>query len=109
MSRMNNFFCSLHLLVNFAEMCAEALLKFERLHLKDNSVNKTDNSDAFPNRSKSGTVRLLRTWSKAFGRGVDEKSGVYKAFDTYLKNKKDTTVKFVRFSHNRFNIFLMLG
>ena len=61
MSRMNNFFCFLHLLVNFAEMCAEALLKFERLHLKDNSVNKTDNSDAFPNRSKSGTVRLLRT------------------------------------------------
>jgi hypothetical protein len=34
MSRMNNFFCSLHLLVNFADVCAEALLKFENLHVK---------------------------------------------------------------------------
>ncbi|CAG2254241.1 unnamed protein product [Mytilus edulis] len=74
---MNNFFCSLHLLVNFADVCAAALLKFENLHLKNTSENVTDDLDSFSNRSESGTVRLLRTSSKAFGRGVDEKSGVY--------------------------------
>jgi len=109
-SRMNNFFCSLHLLVKFANGCGEALKKFESLYIKDNPIQAEDADDAdstFSN-SESGTIRLLRTASKSFGRGVDEKNGVYKHFATYLLVKKDDNVKFVRFSHNRFNIFFLL-
>ncbi len=32
LSKMNNFFCGLHLLVNFAEVCSATLTKFEKTH-----------------------------------------------------------------------------
>ena len=38
-----------------------------------------------------------------------KKSGVYRSFTTYLHAKNDTSVKFVCFTHNRFNIFFLLG
>ena len=69
-SRMNNFFCSLHLLVNFADVCGESLEKFENLYLKD--------TESAYKRSECGTIRLSRTARKAFGRGVDEKSCVFR-------------------------------
>ena len=76
-SRMNNFFCSLHLLVNFADVCGEALHKFESLYLKDQDDSGQSREDTVePDLtvpSESGTIRLLQTASKAFGKGVDEK------------------------------------
>ncbi|CAC5403237.1 unnamed protein product [Mytilus coruscus] len=76
-SRMNNFFCSLHLLVNFATVCGEGLKKFESLYLKDHPIQTDDESET-ESGTESGTIRLLRTSAKSFSRGVDEKNGVYK-------------------------------
>ncbi|XP_063415652.1 uncharacterized protein LOC134697357 [Mytilus trossulus] len=107
-SRMNNFFCSLHLLVNFATVCGEGLKKFESLYLKDHPI-QTDDESEIESVTESGTIRLLRTSAKSFSRGVDEKNGVYKQFNTYLLMKKEDHVKFIRFTHNRFNVFFLLG
>ncbi|CAC5359985.1 unnamed protein product [Mytilus coruscus] len=71
-SRMNNFFCSLHLLVNFATVCGEGLKKFESLNLKDHPIQTDDESET-ESGTESGTIRLLRTSAKSFSRGVDEK------------------------------------
>lgn len=112
--RMNNFFCGLHILVNFADVCAEALNKFEKI-MFDSEVVRHGNdecegvSDGFEGKNaESGTIRLIRTAAKAFSRGVDEKSGVYGPFRTYLETKKDT-VRFMKLQHNRFNILFILG
>lgn len=105
---MNNFFCSLHLLVNFATVCGEGLKKFESLYLKDHRIQTDDESET-ESGTESGTIRLLRTSAKSFSRGVDEKNGVYKQFNTYLLMKKEDHVKFIRFTHNRFNVFFLLG
>ena len=106
---MNNFFCGLHILVNFADVCSEALLKYENSVQGDNDVNQDDDEEPQKiKQNESGTLRLIRTSSKAFARGVDEKSGVYGSFKTYMKNKKEN-IQFVRFKHNRFNILFLMG
>jgi len=69
-SRMNNFFCSLHLLVNFADVCSETLQKFESSYLKEKPkpVDHEEPDTEWVS-SECGTIRLIRTASKAFGRG----------------------------------------
>lgn len=50
-------------------------------------------------RSESGTLRLLRTSSKAFAVGEDEKSGASLEWKTHLKEKNEKNLK-TRFKHN---------
>lgn len=42
------FFCGLHILVNFADVCAEALLKYERSIEGDNSITQDDDKEEEP-------------------------------------------------------------
>lgn len=107
-SRMNNFFCELHLLVGAADTCAETLRKFETCSFKGEKVGaQSENSDEIVPQ-EAGVIRLIRTCSKAFGRGVDEKSGCFLDFQTYCSQHQVPTL-FVRYRHNRFNIFFLLA
>lgn len=107
-SRMNNFFCGLHLLVGTADTCAETLRKFETCSFKGEKVGaQCENSDEIVPQ-EAGVIRLIRTCSKAFERGVDKKSGCFLDFQTYCSQHQVPTL-FVRYRHNRFNIFFLLA
>ncbi|XP_056017756.1 uncharacterized protein LOC130053959 [Ostrea edulis] len=107
-SRMNNFFCGLHLLVGAADTCAETLRKYEACSFKGEKVGaRCEDSDEIVSQ-EAGVIRLIRTCSKAFGRGMDEKSGCFLDFQTYCSQHKVPTL-FVRYRHNRFNIFFLLA
>ena len=77
-SRMNNLFCSLHLLVNFAYVCSETLQKFESSYLKEKPkpVDHEEPDTEWVS-SECGTIRLIRTASKVFGKGGWMKKVVY--------------------------------
>jgi hypothetical protein len=45
---------------------------------------------------------------KAFAKGADEQSGVYGPFRTHM-NELGDNVNFIRYRHNRCNIFFLLG
>ncbi|CAG2222546.1 unnamed protein product [Mytilus edulis] len=109
-SKMNNFFCSLHLLVNFADVCSVALGKFEKLFNKSLGAEtlEADSDDSEVKNAECGTIRLIRTCSKSFAKGVDERNGVHGGFKTYMKSIGDK-VNFIRYKHNRFNVFFQLG
>lgn len=88
-SAMNNLFCGLHLLVGMADVAEDSLKKFERNFLDGKLIG----SVAVPelkiyHRQESGTLRLLRTSSKAFAVGEDEKNGVSLFWKTYLNEKR---------------------
>lgn len=108
-SAMNNLFCGLHLLVGMADVAEESLKKFERNFLDGKLIG----SAAVPelkmyHRQENCTLRLLRTSSKAFAVGEDEKNGVSLFWKTYLNEQKEKNL-IQRFKHNRFNLIFLLG
>ena len=110
LSRLNNFFCGLHLLVGMADTSAEALQTFEQSYCDAEGqklgIEKDDFS--FLKSNESSTVRLIRTASKCFASGGDEKSGCFQYFRTYC-TEKNRLLGFVRFRGNRFNIVFYLA
>ena len=85
--KMNNFYCGLHLLVNFAEIAD-----------KETKETEADKNEA---------VNFVRMACKCFARGGDEKNGIYKDFNTYLqRNENPNKWKnlLTPFKGNRFNI-----
>ena len=110
LTKMHCFFCGLHLLVAFAEVCAKCLNEYEHVK-KDESIGLEKDEDIkseFGNTSESATVRLIRACSKCLSRGGDERSGCFADFQTYLSTI-GKPVKFVRFHGNRFNIIFLLA
>ena len=105
LSSLNNFFCALHALVHIASSASTAL-KHTEDGIFENSVPTFDHS--FKKLGESGTVRLLRTVSKAFSCGGDEKCEVYRSFNVYikdfLKSKKLHCYPIKCYHGNRFNI-----
>lgn len=72
---MNNFFCGLHLLVGMADLCEPPLRKFGTAFLNERLIGSAMQPKLKRyHRAESGTLCLLRTASKAFARGEDEKS-----------------------------------
>lgn len=104
MSRLLNFFCSLHVLVHLAEGAEKALLETDKLMFEDVPIYDS----SFRKQSESGTTRLIRCCSKAFARGGDEKNGAHGPFTAYvsdyLKENGLGTLPLERFRGNRFNI-----
>lgn len=78
-----NFFCGLHVLVNFPETSKSCLKELEKGIFNDD-VPTIDKSykDTDP-----GSIRLVRTASKAFGEssGGDDKSGCQGNFKLFVK------------------------
>ena len=95
---MGNFYCKMHLLVNFATECDKTLKVFESIC---DETRKTNESGYQTN--ESGAARLVRTAVKALHPHGSEEAGVASHFQAYLdgKNKK---LKRVSYRGNRFNI-----
>ncbi|WAR10687.1 hypothetical protein MAR_035763 [Mya arenaria] len=89
-SKMNNLYCGLHLLVGMADTCENG---------NDVGSGKKPELERY-HRSESGTLRLLRTSSKSFAVGQDEKNGVSLPWSTYLKSRNEKNT-IIRFKHNR--------
>lgn len=112
-SKVNNFFCGLHLLVNFAECLSPILKLFEKMQetessLQDNFSDEDEAPEIQVFSTDSKTISFLRFCGKCFGRGVDEKSGCYSSFRTHVENENEK-VLFVDFRGNRFNIIFLMG
>ena len=67
LSRMNNFFCGLHLLVGFAETAEKIIHKFEALN-NDALLDAVANPQTkhFTNNTESGVARTIRTCAKCY-------------------------------------------
>ena len=105
--RLANFFCGLHALIHFAETSEHALMEVEKDLLPDNP--QTDEAkERVSKKNESATTRLIRTASKAFAAGADEKSGVYGQFMVYmrpfLKEHNMYCLPLQPFRGSRFNI-----
>jgi len=110
LSRLNNFYCGLHILVNFAEDL-DGVIKWFEASTKEGPLGAEGYTETanFTKNEESGAVRLVRTASKCLARGGDEKSGCYvdlKAFltDKYPKSSTKGSHLLVPFRGNRFNI-----
>ena len=68
--RLYNFFCGLHSLVHLAEAAALSLCKVETGFFENPPIY----DPTFLSKGESGTARLIRTASKAIGKGADEKN-----------------------------------
>ncbi|XP_071149165.1 uncharacterized protein [Mytilus edulis] len=104
-SKLSNFFCSLHLLVHMAEAAASTLKE------SDKGFFGTEHpilDKSFLKATEPGAVRLIRIASKAFARGGDEKNGAHLHFETYIDNflatHKLRSIPLERYRGNRFNI-----
>ena len=87
-----NFYCGLHLLVNFAEQVNKIIATYEKDILSQNA-----DSD------ECSAVKLVRLTCKAFAKGGDEKCGQYKDFSIFCKGRNKPN-KMAPFRGNRFNI-----
>ena len=103
LTRMNNFFCSLHTLVHIAEVSASALDEVERAHFDTVPIY-----DARFTGKESACVRLIRTACDAFAYGGHAKTSCHGRFmsfvDGFLKENKLRSLPMTPFRHNRFNI-----
>lgn len=102
---MGNFFCKMHILVNFATEADKALKIFESPVINDGNNPHTSDSS-----SESGCVILIRTACKAFTKHGSDKSGVASYWNSFL-NSKERVSKLVTFRGNRFNMahFMLLS
>ncbi|KAK3097521.1 hypothetical protein FSP39_010420 [Pinctada imbricata] len=108
-SRMNNFFCGLHLLVGMADACEGSIRKFETTFLDGKHVGSSVKPELKRyHRSESGVLRLIRTGFKALAIGEDEENGVSLPWTTFLKEKGERN-KIAKFKDNRFNLVFVLG
>ena len=100
------FSCGLHGLVHFADSANTSLIESEKGLFNQESAPVYDKS--FAKKTESATVRLIRTCSKAFSKGGDEKSGCHLEFVSYiqpfLKQHKIHSLPLAPFRGNRFNI-----
>ena len=105
--RLAHFFCGLHSLAHMAET-AEATIK----RIEDDILPTTAaEHGGLYKRSEAATIRLVRTCSKAFAAGADEKSGVYGHFIIFVKplleKNSMRSLPIVPFRGSRFNILFM--
>jgi hypothetical protein len=84
-----NFFCGLHALVHIAKTAAKSLLEVENI-LFESEAQTFDQS--FGMKQEAGSVQLIRTTSKGFSCGGDEKSGVNGQFNLFVKDFLKRTI-----------------
>ena len=107
--RLNNFFCGLHSLVHYADVCDKAANENEVTHF--GSTEKVPiNDPTFRKAGESAAARTVREVCKSLSRGGDEKSGVYDKAVTFfrpiLKEEFDAhSLPFTPYLRNRFSIF----
>ncbi|CAC5355667.1 unnamed protein product [Mytilus coruscus] len=92
-SKVNNFFCGLHLLVNFAECLSPILKLFEKMQetessLQDNFSGEDEAPEIQVFSTDSKTISFLRFCGKCFGRGVDEKKRMSKDANPFVSGEE---------------------
>lgn len=109
-SQINNSYCGLHLLIGIADVCEAALKIIETEYLDSKVVGSAETPELQRyHKAESGTLCLLRTSSKAFAMGEDERNGIFLPWKTYLNSKGEKKNYIQRFKHNRFNMIFMIG
>lgn len=113
LTKLNNFYCGLHLLANFAQVSDKVISDYEK-YILDVPIGVWAKAEIarFVSNEESGAIRLIRTASKCFARGADEMNGCYREFRTFINtnsiyeeySEKDRTSLLVPFRGNRFNI-----
>ena len=93
LTRINNFYCGLHLLVGLAD-AAEAVLKAWEANV----------SEIGDQGRSSGTQHLVRTACKAFHHKGSEQAGCSLYFRTYCRSNGILKIPLAPFRGNRFNI-----
>ena len=73
------------MLVPMAETIAESF-KFENISMEGKRVGTANATGVSVFGTDSGTVRLARTTCKALAKGIGEKNGSYRQWNTYLRN-----------------------
>lgn len=101
LTRMYNFFCGLHLVVNIADVVNKVFLQEQ--------VEPNFDNGAFEQSGDSNIIRALRCICKAFSAGGDEKCGTSLEFKTYLRHKGVKVPDLKPFHGNRFNIIFHNG
>ena len=103
---LTDFFCGLHSFVQLAELAGASVLEVEETNLSERET--TSPPFVLKKSCESGTVRLIKTASKAFSRTGDAKSGCYGEFKLFMKPHLTkcgmTSVPLCPFRGNRFNI-----
>ena len=107
--RLNNFFCSLHSLVHFADLIDKTAMEYEEEHF-GGKENVPILIPSFRQANESAAARTVRVVCKALSRGGDEKSGVYDKALTFflpiLKQEFDShSLPITPYLRNRFSIF----
>lgn len=80
-SKLANFFCSLHSLVHMADACSKSLKEAEKGMFE---TQPPIFERSFLKATEPGAVRLVRTACKAIAGGADEKSGCHGQFTAYM-------------------------
>ncbi|CAH1267617.1 Hypp3773 [Branchiostoma lanceolatum] len=99
LTNVSNFFCKMHLLVNWASEANSTLKLFE------DAVAQGKNPFAFSQAGEAGATRLIRTACSAFTDHGNEKSGTPHYFNSHLSHHHNEEKNYmVTFRGNRFNI-----
>ncbi|XP_076117011.1 uncharacterized protein LOC143084837 [Mytilus galloprovincialis] len=98
LSKMYNFFCGLHLLVNIAELMNSVFNNFHK-----DPPEGTEHPE-ISLKGESSILNAVRIASKALASGADEKNGVYLEFKTYLQRQQINKYEIKPFLGNRFNV-----
>ena len=106
MSRINNHFCGLHMLVNLAEQCNAVLAEWEKATLGTSSQGAAALPGISPRGSESGTLCLVRTACKALQKHGSEQSGRPEDFAAFCASK-NIEIPLATFRGNRFNILFI--
>ncbi|XP_072170908.1 uncharacterized protein [Diadema setosum] len=107
LENITSFFCGLHSLVQYAEVCEKTLDSVETSLFDGKGAGALVKGLAFKTEG-NGVLRLVKNASKAFARGGNEQSGVYGPFKLFtkefLQENGFSKVPIVPFRGNRFNI-----
>ena len=104
MTKVLNFFCGLHLLVNAAEVMNGTLCTFEKVQSDGILLGSAATGVGFAKQSEPGVVRLVRVLCKAFAHEGSEQAGAFLPFKLFLEEKGVNSPPFASFKGNRFNI-----
>ena len=86
LSKLNNHFCALHLLVNLAAQCSATLREFEAMH-DCSKAGAALLSRSTVNSAEPGALRLVRTACKVFEKHGSEKAGKMVEFSEFARSK----------------------
>ncbi len=109
LSQMYNFFCGLHLLTSMADAIAVSFKKFEDSYLECKKIGAAAISGINVFNNSSSIIRLVQNTCKAFGRGADEKNGVYRYWTVFKRKTGLDKTYFSSFRGNRFNVIFLFG